>query len=151
MTNTAEKIEPSPARIVAMNAEYREKFQSTVIPMIEKALVHSNGELCLSVILQMLDEGEAVMLAATLDGEILGLCIGWKVVFQTGKTVLSVPITSGGKIHLWGTDMVAAWRKLAMVYGCSSVYGTGRPGWGKMLAKNGIKTIHHTYEIKAGE
>jgi hypothetical protein len=138
---------PSPIVIAAMNEQTLEKLRDTIYPMIDRALAYSNAELSRDALVQDINEGEAVMLTANQDGKILGLCIGYRVVFQSGKAVLSVPVTSGAKLYLWMDAMVDAWKKLAKCYNCSAVYGTGRPGWKRMMKKYGLRIIHQTYQL----
>lgn len=141
------KLDIEPVRIAAINADHLDLLIDDVVPLIDKALVHACGELDRDIILQEVRDGNWLLLSAVLDGDILGICAGYIQTFQTGKRVLSVPVTSGGKIELWLEPMLEAWRNLAPYYGCCEVYGGGRKGWGKLLENHGIETIHTTYRM----
>lgn len=116
--------------------------------MMDKAIAHSSSELSRDVLVDDICDGEAIMLTANQGSEILGMVIGYRVVFQTGKAVLSCPLTSGVKLELWVDEMMGALKKLARLYNCSALYGTGRSGWGRMLKDYGVKTIHTTYTLE---
>ena len=142
---------PPPIVIAAINGEHLHRLSSTIFPMMDKAIVHSNGELSRDRLVSEIEDGETLLLTASQDGEILGMVVAKRIVFQTGKTVLSCPITSGGKIHLWMDEMVGTLKVLARLYGCSELYGSGRPGWERLMKNYGINIIRRTYALKLGE
>ena len=114
----------------------------TVSPMIEKAIEHSNGELCINEILERLIKKEMILLTVSVESEIIAALTIEKREFPSGKSILNVTTAGGSDLNIWLGKINEVIDELAIEHGCSEIYIIGRAGWIKALKDIGYGKIH---------
>ena len=113
-----------------------------VAPQIEKAVNYSNGELTQESLTQDVMNGNLILLTVNIDSKITASALIHKKTFESGLSVLNVPVIGGEDMHLWGKKLLTTLEQIAKEEGCKQVYGSGRPGWKRVMEKEGYKVIH---------
>jgi hypothetical protein len=130
--------------IGAVPANMIELIWPKVEMLIERPILHSNGELCIHEIKKMLIASTMLLLTVQKDEDVLAAIAIERYTFPTGKRVLNITTAGGSELDLWMERILDTCESLAKEHDCEEVYIVGRHGWGRMLKKNGYDVIHTT-------
>lgn len=137
-----------PVTVSALPASMLSSFKQRLLPMIDRVVERSHGEQSSEALWQMVVDGNAVILTASRDTEIIGVVVASRQVYQSGMAALYCDAVAGDDLEEWMPKMVETLAVLAKTYHCQRVTGTGRKGWCKYLEKFGFETIHQTMALE---
>lgn len=128
--------------IAAVKPSLIQLIWPAVRPQLATAIDYSNGELTIESIEHDIVNGNLILLTVNIDAVIVASILIHKKTFESGLSVLNVPLIGGYDMHLWGKKLLTLLERIAKEEGCTEVYGSGRPGWKRIMEKEGYKVIH---------
>ena len=151
MPAEALKLEEGRILISAIKPATIPLLWDVVAPMLEKAIVHGNGETSLEIMLERFAE-ETMLLVVVHEGDeiIAAMTIEMRD-FDTGKKVLVLSNCGGDRMHIWLQQVSDVMDELAKERGYDEIYLIGRPGWKRELVKHGYGLCHMVMSKKVGE
>lgn len=134
LTSNSKLISQDKPNLLLIDPEDIEYVWEDVIPLIEKALVHSEGELSVSDILKLVTEKKEQLWVGMSDGDMF--CAGiTEIIKYPGKKVLRIitfATESGHDYEMW-KDFVDIIEGFGVRNGCSSIEAWTRKGLARKL------------------
>jgi hypothetical protein len=134
LTSTSKLIDKGKPNLLIVNPDDIEYVWEEVKPLLEKALVHAEGEMLPSDILDLILEEKETLWVGMNDGDIF--CAGvTEIITYPRKKVLRIitfATKSGHDYEMWKdfTDIIEGF---GVRYGCSSIEAWTRKGLAKKL------------------
>jgi sulfur relay (sulfurtransferase) DsrF/TusC family protein len=113
-----------------------------IVPLIEKGVNYSHGELTSALVYQKLMNRELTLLVAFEDKAVIAALTLEQFEFETGKRVLNIQLAGGEGLSKWFHQMDQIINDIAKQYNCSQVYIIGRRGWVRALSSLGYNEAH---------
>jgi hypothetical protein len=103
-----------------------------VVPLLEKAMKHSEGEHTMDTLLETLETQNSQLWIGHEDGEIVHAGITHILIYKTGKKAAEIFYLGGSRMKEWleHINIIESWAKAE---GCTSVRIIGRKGWEKVM------------------
>lgn len=117
-------------------------------PLIRKLDPYLAGKFDEDSLVEILKGGGMdLWVALSGDEKIIAIQITQIHTFPLKKVLCSL-FTAGENMELWSDKMMEAIVDVAQRSGCSSIEGTGRPGWTRFMAQYGFNFLCTTVERK---
>ena len=140
---TAHRAEPTPSseiKVALVNPEDITYVWDDVVPLLDKALTHSEGELLSEDLAKHLDSGDLRMWVAMQDNEIIA-CMITEIITYPRKKIVRV-ITLAGRDMSMRYDFLPMLEGYAIRHECSALEAWTRKGMTRKL-----KDWKHSYDI----
>jgi|TARA_R110000824_G_scaffold91867_1_gene223180 hypothetical protein len=134
------KTQSRNCRVALVNSEDIGLVWDEVTPLIEKALLHAEGELVPEDIKKHLDEGDLRLWVALKGQEILASMVT-EIIEYPRKRIVRVITLAGKDMNMW-YDFLPMIEGYAVKNGCSSLEAWTRKGMTRKL-----KDWKHSYDI----
>ena len=132
--------QPRNCRVALVNSEDIELVWDEVIPLVEKALSHAEGELIPSDIRKHLDTGDLRLWVALEDKDIIASMVT-EIIQYPRKKIVRVITVAGKDMSMW-YEFLPMLEGYAVRNGCSSLEAWTRKGMTRKL-----KDWKHSYDI----
>ena len=136
----AESTQAPSCKVALVNSEDIELVGDEVIPLVEKALSHADGELIPSDIRKHLDTGDLRLWVALQDRDIIASMVT-EIIQYPRKKIVRVITVAGKDMSMW-YDFLPMLEGYAVRNGCSSLEAWTRKGMTRKL-----KDWKHSYDI----
>ena len=136
----AESTQAPSCKVALVNSEDIELVWDEVIPLVEKALSHAEGELIQSDIRKHLDTGDLRLWVALQDRDIIASMVT-EIIQYPRKKIVRVITVAGKDMSMW-YDFLPMLEGYAVRNGCSSLEAWTRKGMTRKL-----KDWKHSYDI----
>ena len=136
----AESTQAPSCKVALVNSEDIELVWDEVIPLVEKALSHAEGELIPSDIRKHLDTGDLRLWVAMEDRDIIAAMVT-EIIQYPRKKIVRVITVAGKDMSMW-YDFLPMLEGYAVRNGCSSLEAWTRKGMTRKL-----KDWKHSYDI----
>lgn len=113
-----------------------------ILPLLEKGMSYSHGEIDADSVFTKLMNKELNLLVAFENQAIVAALTLEQFQFDTGKRVLNIQLAGGDSLDKWFVQMDELINGIAKQYNCSEVYIIGRKGWSKKLNHLGYNEAH---------
>jgi hypothetical protein len=113
-----------------------------VLPGLEIAVQRASGRLSLENIANDIMSGKWQLWLYLKGGEYKALAVTEISTCQNGKKILSLIICTGEDKELWEVLVPSTLEQFARVEGCTLFETLARPGWEKILGRQGFKKTH---------
>jgi len=145
MGKTVTQIEPKPAeksscKVALIEAENIDMVWDDVVPLIEKALRHAEGELIPEDIKKHLESENLRLWVALKDKNVIAAMVT-EIIQYPRKRIVRVITLAGKDMGLW-YDFLPMLEGYAIRHGCSSLEAWTRKGMTRKL-----KDWKHSYDI----
>ena len=140
---TESQAETTPSRqckVALVNPEDITYVWDDALPLLNKALKHSEGELEAEDLIKHLDKGDLRMWVAMQDNEIIA-CMVTEIITYPRKKIVRVITLSGKDMDMW-YDFLPVLEGYAVNNECSSLEAWTRKGMTRKL-----KDWKHSYDI----
>ena len=136
----AESTQAPSCKVALVNSEDIELVWDEVIPLVEKALSHAEGELKPEDIRKHLDTGDLRLWVALQDRDIIASMVT-EIIQYPRKKIVRVITVAGKDMSMW-YDFLPMLEGYAVRNGCSSLEAWTRKGMTRKL-----KDWKHSYDI----
>jgi len=136
----AESTQAPSCKVALVNCEDIELVWADVTPLVEKALLHAEGELISSDIRKHLDTGDLRLWVAMEDRDIIASMVT-EIIQYPRKKIVRVITVAGKDMSMW-YDFLPMLEGYAVRNGCSSLEAWTRKGMTRKL-----KDWKHSYDI----
>ena len=136
----AESTQAPSCKVALVNSEDIELVWDEVIPLVEKALSHAEGELIPSDIRKHLDTGDLRLWVALEDKDIIASMVT-EIIQYPRKKIVRVITVAGKDMSMW-YEFLPMLEGYAVRNGCSSLEAWTRKGMTRKL-----KDWKHSYDI----
>ena len=136
----AKSTQAPSCKVALVNSEDIELVWDEVIPLVEKALSHAEGELIPSDIRKHLDTGDLRLWVALEDKDIIASMVT-EIIQYPRKKIVRVITVAGKDMSMW-YDFLPMLEGYAVRNGCSSLEAWTRKGMTRKL-----KDWKHSYDI----
>ena len=136
----AKSTQAPSCKVALVNSEDIELVWADVIPLVEKALSHAEGELIPSDIRKHLDTGDLRLWVALEDKDIIASMVT-EIIQYPRKKIVRVITVAGKDMSMW-YEFLPMLEGYAVRNGCSSLEAWTRKGMTRKL-----KDWKHSYDI----
>jgi hypothetical protein len=136
-------------RVVALPVDYLEMLWERILPHLEVALEHAQGECTTETMKERALKGDILILTVNKDKEIVAVITLMTDIFDTGTKVLIIG-TVGSAINFpmseWEIQANRVILAIAKDLGCTQLRAhAGRKGWARLASDRGWKEAYVTY------
>ena len=135
-----QNLQPSKCQVALVGVEDIDLVWDETVPLIEKALLHAEGELIPDDIKEHLDKGDIRLWVAMKDKETIAAMVT-EIIAYPRKKIVRVITLAGKDMSLW-YDFLPMVEGYAVRHGCSSLEAWTRRGMTRKL-----KDWKHSYDI----
>ena len=136
----SKNLQPSKCQVALVGVEDIDLVWDETVPLIEKALLHAEGELMPDDIKEYLDKGDLRLWVAMKDKETIATMVT-EIIQYPRKKIVRVITIAGKDMNLW-YDFLPMLEGYAVRHGCSSLEAWTRRGMTRKL-----KDWKHSYDI----
>ncbi len=120
-----------------------------VEPIINRAVLRSNGDVTLDSLRADLKRGETLMVTVSRGTSIVAANILRVNTLESGKRILWIPIVAGDELEQWMERFLAIAHVIAAEYECEELRGIAvRGGWARKLKSEGWAPVHTVLACK---
>lgn len=107
-------------------------------PPLKLATDRTDGCFAPIHVLQDIMAGRKALWLVEDAGAVIGVTVGGREDYPTGKRVWQVPYIGGERAEEWYPAIIAEMEARARALGCHGMNATGRPGWERFSRRAGI-------------
>lgn len=137
-------------KVTLLKKELVDMMWVTVGPLLSKAVDHSNGELSIDQLKDLITSGEMALATIIEDGVTIAAVTFEQREFKSGKRILHVATAGGESASKWIDEVDDLCEALAKKYNCQEVYIIGRQGWARTLKHLDYCLVHTVISRKVG-
>lgn len=108
----------------------------------ERVIEKAPNEISHETIKANLTSGNQMLITMSDGSEVVAAAVVNKYVFETGYSVLIIPILGGSRMDEWLDRFIDMTQAIARDLGCAEVRAIGREGWERKLHSRGWQKVH---------